>query len=155
MGKTIIFASFVFVVLFTGCTNTVEDNSSVQTTLEQTNKVSDITEQEVEESTIEQIDSEVEEQETEEPSEPEINPMSLEGVAVHDNADDCWLVIDGKIYDVTGYDTSHPGGEAVLKGCGQDATELFNTKDLGANAHGHSGAAKTQLENFYIGDLEQ
>jgi cytochrome b involved in lipid metabolism len=79
--------------------------------------------------------------------------LTIELVSEHDSPDDCWFIIDGAVYDVTSYVSSHPGGEAIAKGCGKDATELFATKDLGAAAHGHSVAAQAQLESFLIGNL--
>lgn len=35
-------------------------------------------------------------------------------MAKHATARDCWLVISGGVYDVTGYLSDHPGGEDVM-----------------------------------------
>ena len=38
-------------------------------------------------------------------------------VATHNAADDCWIVISGKVYDITGWLPYHPGesrGRAAL-----------------------------------------
>jgi len=35
-------------------------------------------------------------------------------VAKHDDKKSCWIVLDSKVYDVTGFLTQHPGGAAVL-----------------------------------------
>jgi cytochrome b involved in lipid metabolism len=80
---------------------------------------------------------------------------NLEQIAEHNNPQDCWFAIDGKVYDVTEYIAGgkHPGGEAVVLGCGLDATELFTNKvDQGIN---HSDRAWNFLENFYIGILSE
>ncbi len=77
---------------------------------------------------------------------------TMEEVAKHDNKDDCWFVIDGKVYDVTEY-TKHPGGDAVFEGCGQDATELFNTRPMGSGTP-HSEKARGYLANWEIGKLQ-
>ncbi len=38
-------------------------------------------------------------------------------VSQHDSAASCWLVIHGKVYDVTDYLADHPGGAAMLLKC--------------------------------------
>ena len=78
---------------------------------------------------------------------------TLSEIAKHDNQDDCWLLIDGKVYDVTDFVGNHPGGEAILEGCGIDSTELYETRPMGSGTP-HSDSAREGLENFYIGDLE-
>ena len=41
----------------------------------------------------------------------------------HTTANSCWVIIDGKVYDVTGILDTHPGGRSVLlKNAGKDAT---------------------------------
>ena len=48
-------------------------------------------------------------------------------VAKHNKKDDCWVIIDGKVLDVTAFLPDHPGGEkAILLYAGRDATEEFN-----------------------------
>jgi len=36
-------------------------------------------------------------------------------VSEHLNGSSCWLILDGKVYDVTLFISQHPGGEAILK----------------------------------------
>jgi len=67
-------------------------------------------------------------------------------VAKHATLYDCWLIIRGKVYDVTPFAEEHPGGFVILEGAGKDASDMFD--DVG-----HSGAALHYLEEFYIGDL--
>jgi cytochrome b involved in lipid metabolism len=48
-------------------------------------------------------------------------------VAAHNKLDDCWVVIDSTVYDVSGFLAVHPGGPAIVaKYAGQDCTEAFN-----------------------------
>ncbi|KAH8887605.1 glycolate oxidase [Thozetella sp. PMI_491] len=48
-------------------------------------------------------------------------------VAKHGKQDSCWVVIHGKVWDVTSFLGEHPGGAAViLKGAGRDATEAYS-----------------------------
>ncbi|KAF7717175.1 Cytochrome b2, mitochondrial [Penicillium ucsense] len=48
-------------------------------------------------------------------------------VAKHNNNRSCWVVLYGKVYDVTDFISSHPGGaNVILKWAGKDATEEFD-----------------------------
>lgn len=81
-----------------------------------------------------------------------LDKFSMEEIAKHDNAQSCWLLIDNKVYDVTQFIPNHPGGAEILKGCGKDATELFNTK--AGRGIPHSGSAHQEMKDYYIGDLQ-
>ncbi|KAI1101617.1 hypothetical protein F4804DRAFT_335101 [Jackrogersella minutella] len=49
-------------------------------------------------------------------------------VAKHNTISSCWIVVNGKVYDVTPYLEHHPGGAAILvKQGGRDATPEFRT----------------------------
>ncbi|CAM8933366.1 unnamed protein product [Rhodiola kirilowii] len=73
---------------------------------------------------------------------------ALEEVSSHNSLKDCWLVIFGKVYDVTEFMDDHPGGgDVLLTSTGKDATEDF--EDVG-----HSKAAREQLEKYYIGEID-
>lgn len=80
--------------------------------------------------------------------------LSASEVAKHNNINSCWMIILGKVYDVTATIGSHPGGTAEeLKFCGKDATTAFATKDnVGRD---HSSYAYSSLASYYIGDLNQ
>lgn len=73
-------------------------------------------------------------------------------VAKHNTPDDAWMIISGKVYNVTKWITKHPGGNVILQGIGKDATSLFNNKGGGS---GHSTTAHKILSKYYIGDLEK
>ena len=74
-------------------------------------------------------------------------------ISKHNTPEDCWLLLNDNVYSVTGFDAKHPGGTAILQGCGEDATELYETRPMGSNSP-HSQKARSLLEDFYIGNLE-
>ena len=48
-------------------------------------------------------------------------------VAKHDQESDCWVILHGKVYDVTAFLPDHPGGKkAIMLFAGKDATEEFD-----------------------------
>ncbi|KAJ1722352.1 Cytochrome b5 isoform E [Coemansia erecta] len=66
----------------------------------------------------------------------------------HSKRDDIWIVVHGKVYDVTKFLDEHPGGEEViLENAGLDATEAF--EDIG-----HSEDARDMLKDYFVGNLE-
>lgn len=80
--------------------------------------------------------------------------FTLDQIAEHGDKDSCWFAIEGKVYDVTPFVKSgfHPGKDAILAGCGKDATELFNTRPMGSKTS-HSEKARKSLPKYIIGDL--
>ena len=72
----------------------------------------------------------------------------FEEVAKHNKTKDCWLIIAGKVYDVTPFMDDHPGGdEVLLSATGKDATNDF--EDVG-----HSDSAREMMEKYYIGEID-
>jgi len=53
--------------------------------------------------------------------------IRLAEVAKHDKAEDCWVVVNGQVLDVTKFMHEHPGGkQAILLFAGKDASAEFN-----------------------------
>ena len=70
-----------------------------------------------------------------------------EEVKKHTTDKDCWIVINGKVYDATSFLNSHPGGvRSILSNGGKDCTADFEAF--------HSDAARKQLQTLLIGDLD-
>lgn len=53
------------------------------------------------------------------------NVITLEEVATHNKPEDCWLAINGKVYDVTDFIASGDHDPKIATGCGLDATKFF------------------------------
>lgn len=77
---------------------------------------------------------------------------SMEEIAKHSSREDCWLLIEGKVYDVTAFVPMHKGKDAILKGCGIDATEMFNNRPNGSGSH--SSMARSLMTKFAIGEVK-
>ncbi|KAH7909365.1 glyoxylate dehydrogenase [Hygrophoropsis aurantiaca] len=53
--------------------------------------------------------------------------ISSQTVAEHASASSCWIIVHGKVYDVTEFLPEHPGGSRIiLKYAGKDATEAYD-----------------------------
>lgn len=85
---------------------------------------------------------------------PAVSKYTLADIAKHNTEEDCWLLIEDKVYDVSEFIPNHPGGKAILQGCGKDATVLFKTRPMGSNTP-HSPKAQNIRENYYIGDFQK
>ncbi|KYQ90085.1 hypothetical protein DLAC_08669 [Tieghemostelium lacteum] len=74
------------------------------------------------------------------------NYFRLEEIAQHNTVDSCWMIIYNKVYDITSYIPSHPGGKnALLRFAGKDGTE---------NVQFHSNRMLELLNNnYFIGHL--
>ena len=125
----------------------------------------------------EQSSSEPEETESEEPEESEVDPepspestesenteseeepsptptqeqasgITMADVAARDSAAECWVAIDGNVYDLTAWARSHPGGRgAILNLCGTDGTTQFLSQ------HGGQATPSATLDDYYLGPL--
>ena len=65
----------------------------------------------------------------------------------HSSAGDLWLVVGGKVYDVTDFVDEHPGGvDAIMKRPGMDNTAGFNGPQ-------HPERVHQLIGEYYIGRL--
>lgn len=77
----------------------------------------------------------------------DLQEFSADEVSKHNTPKDLWVIIKGKVYDVTNFD-KHPGGKDIFVDyAGQDATDPFEDE-------GHSATAKKQMVEFLKGKLE-
>lgn len=58
---------------------------------------------------------------------PSSTPITLSEVTLHNTPDDCWMVIHGRVYDLTAYAKRHPGGSRIVTDlAGIDATAEYD-----------------------------
>ncbi len=74
--------------------------------------------------------------------------ISIEEIKKHNQEGDCWIIINKKVYDVSKYMGTHPGGSDIIlsNSHGKDATEEYDNAD-------HTKRAKEMLKDYYIGEL--
>lgn len=72
--------------------------------------------------------------------------FSKSEVASHNIPEDCWLIIDDKVYDVTAWVPKHPGGALIYINAGHDCTQLFESY--------HPLRVRKLLGSFCIGALD-
>mmetsp|Transcript_29702 Transcript_29702/g.42401 ORF Transcript_29702/g.42401 Transcript_29702/m.42401 type:complete len:137 (-) Transcript_29702:4-414(-) len=75
-------------------------------------------------------------------------PFSAEEVAKHNKSDDCWIIVDGFVYDVTTYVDEHPGGDSILNNAGRDSSE-------GVHGPQHPVSMFDVLALYKIGELSK
>jgi cytochrome b involved in lipid metabolism len=76
------------------------------------------------------------------------NALTMADVAQKNTVDNCWVVVKGIVYDLTGYANSHPGGAINIANiCGTDASNAFN------NQHGGQSKPNNVLSGFEVGAL--
>lgn len=67
-------------------------------------------------------------------------------IDVADKPDDVWVVVNGKVYDLSKFYKQHPGGpESIVEYAGKDGSKSF--KDAG-----HPASAKKEMEDYLIGE---
>lgn len=72
---------------------------------------------------------------------------SIEEVGRHSTDRSNWLVVHGRVYDVTTFISKHPGGpDILLELAGRDVSSLF--EELG-----HSTQARELMQKYCIGTV--
>ena len=72
---------------------------------------------------------------------------TMDEVAKHNTENDCWVVVNGKVLDVTDFLQDHPGGKkALLLYGGKDGSGEFNMLH-------HKSVLEKYGKEFMIGDI--
>jgi DNA-binding beta-propeller fold protein YncE len=66
---------------------------------------------------------------------------TLDDVALHNNAEDCWLVIDKKVFNATEASRLHP----AMFNCGKDSSENYHKN--------HGAGIRDKMMKYHIGEL--
>lgn len=75
--------------------------------------------------------------------------VSLEEFAKHNQKSDCWIAINGKVYDVTEFIPNHPGGQPpLIRHAAHDATKIYE------NLHPKGTIEKFLPADKFIGILD-
>jgi cytochrome b involved in lipid metabolism len=73
---------------------------------------------------------------------------TMDKVRENNSASSCWSIINGNVYDLTKWISSHPGGRSAITGiCGRDGTSTFNGKHRG------DGGPASILSGYLLGPL--
>ncbi|KAL9641510.1 hypothetical protein ABK040_013431 [Willaertia magna] len=74
--------------------------------------------------------------------------MTRKEVAQHNTYEDLWVIVDNKVYDLTKFAPTHPGGDVVARTAGGDAT-------IGFYGIQHPERAFVEIEDYLVGTLRQ
>ncbi len=67
-------------------------------------------------------------------------------VKKHNQPGDCWSIVNGRVYNLTGYINRHPGGSSrILAMCGKDGSAAYDS------FHRGSPSASATLKPYKIG----
>mmetsp|Transcript_10661 Transcript_10661/g.12823 ORF Transcript_10661/g.12823 Transcript_10661/m.12823 type:complete len:153 (-) Transcript_10661:167-625(-) len=76
-----------------------------------------------------------------------LQEVSMEELQRHNTANDCWVIYDGIVYDMTDYAKRHPGGSSIItKYAGTDATAAYRQF--------HKLSLLNTVRNTKVGPLE-
>jgi len=77
------------------------------------------------------------------------NEFTIEEVAKHNKKEDLWIIVKGRVFDVTNYVDVHQGGEfALVNYGGRDATDAVAGPQ-------HPASVPTLLERYCIGSIKK
>jgi cytochrome b involved in lipid metabolism len=76
------------------------------------------------------------------------NALTLARVKENNTASSCWSIINGNVYNLTTWISSHPGGKSAITSlCGIDGTSSFNSQ------HRNESRPESRLASYLLGKL--
>ena len=77
-----------------------------------------------------------------------IGEITEEEVAKHNTPEDCWIILDGNVYNVTPYLKIHPSGpDCIIAYAGKDLTDPYMKR--------HRWVSPRLIEKLKIGTLKK
>ena len=74
--------------------------------------------------------------------------VTFEELQNHRSRDDCWVLIHGKVYDMSDFIQKHPGGQKfILQNAGFDGSAQYD------DAY-HTDEQQEQLQKFLVGNFD-
>jgi cytochrome b involved in lipid metabolism len=88
---------------------------------------------------------------TQQPVVQQSSDITSQQVSLHNSENDCWVIVEGKVYNVTTLIPTHSGGsDKIIPNCGKDATTAFTTR---GGKGPHPQEAQETLNSYYVGKL--
>lgn len=78
--------------------------------------------------------------------------ITLEELKKHNSKDDVWILFRGEVYDVTKYVEQHPGGYALLRYAGKDASKAVSEQPAHKCVFNF---ILSKLKTFHVGKLAE
>lgn len=77
--------------------------------------------------------------------------ITMSDVAKHNTPENCWIVVEDKVYDLTSFIAQGQHPPVITDSCGKDGTITFNTR--GGRNSPHPEQANQILSTLYKGQL--
>ena len=78
--------------------------------------------------------------------------LTKEDVEKHNKKNDCWIIINYKVYNLTNFMKNHPGGYDPMQIAGGDATHLFYS--LHPNIVKNLINSESFIQKYYVGEIK-
>ena len=84
-----------------------------------------------------------------------LKKVTLAELARHDKPTDCWMAIDGKVFELHGFIDLHPSASGVMEPfCGKEASKAYAIIETGKlKGKPHSERASEMLAEYVVGEL--
>eukprot|EP00347_Sterkiella_histriomuscorum_P023894 403333018 len=79
---------------------------------------------------------------------PPLRKITKDELEKHNQEGDCWVHVNGRIYDLSNFYRKHPGGpDTIMEYAGKDGTERFEEA-------GHTKGNRLEMETYLVGEYQ-